>query len=118
MSNETQLVGLHDVRLPPDLPFQTIADLAASVGLGLLLALALAPVLIWLTKPRGSKAELIEAEIQALSDWPEDRRTPALLHLLEQVAPGRARQEFGGDLYAPDALPEAQEIERAIRGAA
>jgi len=118
MNEADKLVGLHDVRWPADAPFQALADLAASLGIGLLLALALVPLLLWASKSRISKADQIGQEIADLRDWPDAQRVPALLNLLEAHAPGATAARFGSNLYAKDALPDIADIERAIRDAA
>jgi len=118
MNEADKLVGLHDVRLPSDAPFQALADLAAGLGLGLLLALALVPVLLRATKSRETKAEALNKAIAGLSNQPIDQRVPALLNLLEQQAPGATVQRFGDSLYAAQALPDAADVEQAIRDAA
>ncbi len=115
MADPDPLVGLHDLRLPPDAPFQAVADLAAALGVGLLLAWLLSPLLSRLTLRRARPVSL-EDQIAALATLPDDRRIPALLHLLAKRAPEAARR-FGDGIYCPGGLPPAAEVEAALRKA-
>ena len=113
--NETdRLVGLHDIRLPADAPYQLLTDLLAALGAGLLFALLMWPLLLWVTQGRTAPRSDIEAELDRLAGVPEDMRIPALLQLLEAQQPGKAKR-FGADLYAPGRLPDATDIEALIR---
>lgn len=107
------LAGLYGLRLPPDVPFQGLADLAAALGVGLALAALLAPLVLRLTRPRPVAPDL-DSAIAALADQPDDIRIPALLNLAARDAP-RAAARFRADLYRPGGLPPAAEIERALR---
>lgn len=117
MSQEDRLVGLHDIRLPSDVPFQVLADLAAGIGLGLIIAAALWPLVHWVTRPGKKQTSKIEEEITRLKDQPEDIRVPGLLILLEKQLPGAVKERFGSRLYQPGNLPNADVLEQAIRDA-
>ena len=115
MDEPDPLIGLHGLRLPPDVPFQALADLCAALGIGLLLAWLLSPLLGRLTLRRARPPSL-DDQIAALSDLPDDRRIPALLHLLRTRAPEAARR-YGDGIYRPGGLPPAAEVEAALRKA-
>lgn len=114
MNDADPLIGLHDIRLPADAPYQLAADILAALGVGLVFALLLWPVLLWVTRARTPRATSIDAELERLAKAPESTRVPALLRLLEERQPGRSRA-FGSDLYAPGKLPSARDLEQIIR---
>lgn len=117
MAAETQsdpLAGLFGLRLPPDAAAQLPADLLAAMGLGLVLALVLAPLFGLLTR-RTPKPQRLEDQIAALARLPEEMRAPALLRLLQDRAPD-AVAAFGDRLYLPGQSPDSNEIERVLRG--
>lgn len=116
MDEPDPLIGLHGLRLPPDAPYQALADLAAALGIGLLLAVLLSPLLSRLTLRR-PRSPTLEDQIAALAQLPDDRRIPALLHLLQTRAPEAARR-YGDGIYRAGGLPAAEEVEAALRKAA
>lgn len=109
------LAGLYGLRLPPDVPWQAVADVAAALGIGLALAAVTAPLVLRLTRRRARPPDL-GRQIAALADQPDDIRVPALLSLLQARAP-EAVHRFHADLYRPGGLPLAAEVERALREA-
>ena len=109
------LAGLFGVRLPPDAPFQAIADLSAAAGLGVLAALLIAPLIGRVTQ-RKARAPTLDEQIDALAQQPVELRVPALLMLLKKHAPDRARA-YGVTLYQPGALPDPAEVEQLLREA-
>ncbi|MFK7751795.1 MAG: hypothetical protein AB8B51_04530 [Sedimentitalea sp.] len=101
MSEEAMLLSLRDIRLPPDAAGGLFADLAVTVGLAALCALAAVAILSLLSVRRTPPpARDLASQLDALADHPEPQRRLALLHLLRDHAPERYAN-LKGALYQP-----------------
>lgn len=113
MTEADLMAGLHDIRLPVMALRMQIADLAAAIGLGLLLAILLARLAAGLTK-RPARAPSVTDRLDDLSDLPGPDRQIALVKLLAETAPDQAAR-LVPDAYASGGLPAPEALERMIR---
>ena len=112
---EALLAGLHDVRLPVEAAGGAPAEILAALGLGLLLALCLAPAIRALTRPRQAPAaDDLAARLAALDALPAERRRDALLRLVAEHRPQTLRA-IEPAIYRPDGLPSAEALEAELR---
>jgi hypothetical protein len=110
------LAGLHDIRLPLEAAGGVFAELTAAAGLGLLLALLLAPLVRAATRPRAPPTAVgIAGRLAALDRLEGEERREALLRLVAELKPEvlRAMQPA---IYRPGGLPTADNLEAALRG--
>lgn len=105
LTEEAMLEGLNDIRLPGDAPGGLAADLVAAAGLGILLALAAAALLSFVTKRRPARVPMTERHEPETGAGDEAARRRALLRRLKRENPGRY-SEFARDLYRPGGLPD------------
>ena len=114
VSKEAMLAGLRDIRLPPPVAGEAFADVAASVGLAGVLALAVA--LCWRaiaerqTRPRPAT---LSAQVEAFAELPEGERRSELLKLLKNARADRFAS-LRPHLYRPDAPFTNDQIAREI----
>lgn len=114
----TLLAGLADIRLPPTAASAVVAEALAALGLGLLLALCLAPVLRRLTAPRPPPvAPELERRLARLDGEDRTARHAGLVRLAAEMHPEILRARAPG-IYRPDGLPDADVLERELRQAA
>lgn len=113
MSREAMLASLGDIRLPVGSVGDTVADLAAGIGLAALAALIVVAVL----RAAGSKRTTVTAPTAAerraeFAALPGEARRVAMLHLLKEVAPER-HAALGARLYRPGGVA-TEEIEAEL----
>ena len=112
MTESDLIAALHDIRLPVLGPRDRIADIAAAVGIGLLLALGLSPLLRRLSRP-AEKPPSIANRIKAARCLPQSAQQQSLLKLIAETNPEILR-ELGDDIYRPGRLPSVAELEKRL----
>ncbi len=116
LTREAMLNGLHDIRLPAEAAGGLAAELLATIGLALAIALLIGIALRTVTRPRQARPEPGAADrLAALQGLPTDERQIALLHLLKAERPDAFRH-LSGRLYAPGGMPDADTLETEVRG--
>ena len=110
LTREGVLAGLQDIRLPADAPGGWPAEVLAAVGLGLILAAAVALLLhaatVRVRASGPSRTPVPEGEAGQL----------ALLRRLKAERPERFRA-LAADLYRPGGVPDAEILRRELGGA-
>ena len=108
---DEMLAGLRDIRLPEIAQGGTVAEIAAAVGLGLLIGCVLSFLIPLISRStRGNKSDAQDrlSDILKLS---EPARSVALLHLIRRRNP-KATEGLRDRLYRRDAFPTAHELEQ------
>ncbi|MEY8828468.1 hypothetical protein AB9K34_08615 [Sedimentitalea sp. XS_ASV28] len=115
LTREAMLNGLHDIRLPAEAAGGLAAELLATIGLALAIALLIGIALRAMSRPRQARPEPGAAErLAALRDLPPSERQIALLHLLKAERPDAFRH-LSDRLYAPGGLPDVETLETEVR---
>jgi hypothetical protein len=115
LTEDAMLASLHDIRLPSDAPGGLLAEGLAAGGLGLLLALGVAGLVVLLTRLNPAaivKTDTNSGESGAVGD---DARRRRLLRQLKDAQPKRFAA-LAPDLYRKGGLPEIDALERMIDG--
>ena len=111
LSEEAMLAGLRDIRLPPDAAGGFAAELLAAVALGLILAV----VAGWMLRMLRAAPRLRHAPPpQRAAALSPDQTRLALLHDLKTRRPDIFAR-YAPSLYRPGGLPDAEELERALK---
>lgn len=113
---QSLLTGLHDIRLPLEPAGAVLTEVTAAVGLGLLLALCLAPAVRALTRPKPEAvASDLGSRMAALDGLDEESRRRALIRLVAELRPESLRAMEPG-IYRPGGIPSSDALEAALRG--
>ncbi len=115
LTEEAMLAGLHDIRLPSDAPGGLLADALAAGGLGLLLAMAVAGLVVFLTQLRPEETAETDSNARKSEPDGEDARRLWLLRHLKETHPERFA-DLAPDLYRRGGLPEIETLERLTKG--
>lgn len=110
LTEEAVQAGLHDIRLPASAPGGVAAELLAAAGVGLLLALAVAALLMLVTRVRRASVTTRPAQEAVAGGNAAER---ALLIRLKRERPERFA-EISGALYRPGGLPDARTLETML----
>lgn len=109
------LAGLQDIRLPESAPGGLIAELAAAVGVGLLISSVLSFLIPILTrKETQNRAPSLDEKLDAARQLPEAERSVSLLHMLREQDKD-AVDALQKRLYGQAEFPSSQELEQQLR---
>ncbi len=109
------LSGLNSIRLPSDAPGGLLADSAAAIGLGLLIAICLSALLPFVTKRVSKKpSPTLNDRIEQARNLPPDDRIVALLHLLKESNPALLA-DLKGRIYTRGGLPDPHLLETELQ---
>lgn len=101
LSETAMLASLQDIRLPAEAAGGLWADVALSVGLAGVAALALAGLVrLFSLRRTNPRPMTLQERLGAIDQLPESDRRVALLHLLKQVSPD-SYDEIRATLYRP-----------------
>lgn len=113
LSEAAMQTGLQDIRLPVSAPGGLIAEIAAGIGGGALLALVILLFLRLVTARREREAaQPLTRQIAATKGLPADARRIALLRLLKTHSP-EVHARLQDRLYAENGL-DTREIETEV----
>ena len=113
LSEAAMRAGLQDISLPAQAAGGVLADLALTVGLAGLAALALGVVLRAFSR-RKPRYESTSDALSALRDLAEPERRIAMLHVLRARAPERYAQ-LTRDLYRADTSLSLAALEAEVK---
>ena len=113
LSEAAMRAGLQDISLPAQAAGGMVAELALTVGLAGLAALALGVLLRALSR-RKPKPETPRDALSALQNLAEPERRIAILHVLRARAPERYAQ-LTRDLYRADTSLSLAALEAEVR---
>lgn len=115
LTEDAMLAGLHDIRLPGEAPGGLAAELLAAAGLGILAALAVAALLLLVTRARAAMPERqpAPAEAREIDAGSEAALRRALLRRLRRERPDRYAA-LARDLYRPGGLPAPDALEAML----
>lgn len=109
------LAGLQDIRLPEIAPGGLIAELAAAVGVGLLIACAFSFLIPILTrKATPNSAPSLSEQLDVARQLPEAERSVSLLHMLREQDKDTA-DALQDRLYGQEDFPSSRELEQLLR---
>lgn len=115
LTTDELLSGLQGIRLPPDAPGGLVAEIAAAVGVGLLIALGVSTLLPLITRRTSRKsAPSLHDRIEDTRSLPADDRVVALLHLMKEQKPAFLKT-LKNRIYAPGELPDPQMLESELK---
>ena len=112
---EDIIAGLHDIRLPSQAAGGTIADIAAAIGLGLLLALLVGYLTSLITiQKTAPNPPSPQDQIRAFEGLTDEDRVLQLIGLIKAYDP-TAPILKDTDLYAQGGLPSIAELEAHLK---
>lgn len=108
------LAGLRDIRLPDAASGGLAAEMAAALGLGLLVACALSFLIPLISRRSDQQTDLDGDQLDQILLLPEDQRSLALLYLIRKTDPP-ATQALRERLYQRETFPTLRELEDLVK---